>query len=153
MKEADLREEVDINLEQMQVVVDELVKLQNEVSGRDPTLVEKVAAGAFLMQFYTGAENVLKRISKHNGIPLPDGERWHAELLRRFCLPPRAGLPGLFDGELAKEFEEFRSFRHIVRSGYGTDLNWALMARGIDRVPAAFEQFRTAVLNYLNTLE
>lgn len=116
MNATELRAEAAVEFEHMQRVVDELLALHRDVGGRPPTLRETVAAGSFLMQFYNGVENLLKRISKHHGVPLPVGKRWHTELFLRFCDPPHEGLPLLFDASLAAEMRPFRTFRHVART-------------------------------------
>lgn len=103
MSAAELRAEADIEFEHLDRVVDELVSLRRDVGEREPTLRELVAGGAFLTQFYNGVENLLKRISKHEGVPLPEGPDWHVELFRRFCTPSTHGLPVLFDEQTRAE--------------------------------------------------
>lgn len=69
----------------MQIVVRELIALRADVG--TPSLREKVAAAGFLMQFYNGVENILKRISKDRGVALPEERRWHVELFEFLCIP------------------------------------------------------------------
>ena len=52
MKAAELREEIGIELLSIEGVVEELLALQHDLSGREPTVREKTAAAAFLAQFY-----------------------------------------------------------------------------------------------------
>lgn len=150
---SELKAEVGTEFAHMQRVVEELEALRRDVGSAEPTLREKTAAGTFLGQFYMGVENVLKRISKYHGVGLPEGDKWHVELLRRFCEPPHPPLPLLFDESLAAELGMFRGFRHVVRVSYGFDLNWRRLAEGIDRVRPTFVRFRAAVTEYLDRLE
>lgn len=82
MKHEELCEEVAIELEALEITVNELLALQRDVADREPTTREKTAAAAFLAQFYSGVENILKRISLYHGVPLPTGETWHVDLFR-----------------------------------------------------------------------
>lgn len=59
MNARDLREEVVYHLGQMRIIVNELAELRRDVGEREPTLRERTAASSFLMQFYTGVENIL----------------------------------------------------------------------------------------------
>ena len=63
MTPAELREDVGVELEALEAIVQELLSLQADVADREPTVREQTAAAAFLAQFYTGVENILKRIS------------------------------------------------------------------------------------------
>ncbi len=84
MKVEELREEIAIELESLDVTVQELLAVRNDVAMREPTVREKTAAAAFLAQFYSGIENVLKRISSFHHIPLQTGDTWHVDLFKRF---------------------------------------------------------------------
>ena len=152
MSVTELRAEAAIEFEHLQGVVDELLALRRDVGDRSPTLRETAAAASFLMPIYNGIENLLKRISKYHNVPLPTGKRRHADLFLRFCDPPHRGLPLLFDKPLADRVRPFRTFRHVARTNYGTDLDWTLVAAGIDQIGAVFEDFHVAVTSHLDRL-
>lgn len=147
----DLRQQVAIEFEAIAKVVEELTALQNELDaqGREPTVREKTAAGAFLAEFYNGIENILKRISISNNLPLPSGETWHIELFQRFCLPKQQPLPVLFDDELASEIASFRKFRHVFFHGYGFYMDWDRMQYGVTAVASVLEKFKSKLDEYL----
>ncbi len=157
MKSSELKADVRGELEQMHIVVRELVALRSDVRDRAPMLREKVAGAGFLAQFYNGVENILKRISKYHHVAPPEGDRWHVQLFDRFCGTSSSDasreLPVLFDEHLASEMAQYRGFRHVARASYGIELNWQLMAQGIDRVEETHARFEQAALRYLNTLD
>jgi hypothetical protein len=152
MRNKELREEITIELALMEATVRELLALQHDVAGREPTVREKTAAAAFLAQFYNGVENILKRISHFYDVALPTGETWHIDLFRRFCSPPYASLPTLFDDSLASALAPYRRFRHVVYHGYGFELDWSRMAEGIRSVESVFAQLQTVLSDYLQTI-
>lgn len=149
----ELQKEINIELELIESTLRELLALYNDVSKREPTVREKTAAAAFLAQFYGGIENILKRISYFNSIPLPTGNTWHIDLFRRFCSPSYKSLPVLFDESLALDMAPFRQFRHVVYHGYGFQLDWERMKEGIAVIENVFMRFKTKLLGYLQTLE
>ena len=153
MNREELREEITIELAQMDKVVQELLALYREVTGRPPTVREKAAAAAFLAQFYTGVENILKRISRFYGVPLPTGEAWHVELFTRFCEPSYGPLPALFDSSLASSLAPFRRFRHVFFHGYSFELDWDRMSEGIRQIDSVFERFKRSLFAYLERLD
>ena len=67
MNARELRAQIDIEFDAIQVIVNELNALLQDVGNREPTLREMTAAGAFLAQFYSGVENILKRICISGG--------------------------------------------------------------------------------------
>ena len=48
----ELKEELSIELESMDIMVNELLSLINDIRDRKPTVREKTAAAGFLAQFY-----------------------------------------------------------------------------------------------------
>ena len=153
MNVADLREEIAIELENLGLVVAEVRALRAELGDREPSVREKTAAAAFLAQFYTGVENVLKRISRFCGVPLPTGENWHLDLFKRFCEPPHPPLPVLFDQSLACSLSAYRRFRHVVHHGYGFQLEWERMRDGVLEVEALHDRLRSRLAEYVRGLE
>jgi hypothetical protein len=149
---ADLREEVSIELDNMEMVVREVTALQRDLAGRQPTNREKTAAGAFLAQFYSGLENILKRLSRYHGVALPTGETWHADLLKHFCEPSLTPLPALFDATLAGQLASFRKFRHVVFHGYGFQIDWGRMEEGVAEVDSLLAAIKIRVLSHLDQL-
>jgi hypothetical protein len=117
------------------------------VSGREQT-----AAAAFLAQFYSGLENILKRIAHYHKIPLPTGETWHVELFQRFCSPAYPGLPRLFDERLASTLAPYRRFRHVAFHSYGFQLDWRRMAEGIAGVESVSTQIKTVLAEYIQSI-
>jgi hypothetical protein len=97
MKPDELKEQTSIEIELIEATIRELLALYNDVSNREPTIREKMAAAGFLAQFYNGIENILKQISHFYNISLPKNETWHIELFKRFCTPSYNPLPVLFD--------------------------------------------------------
>ena len=145
---SELREEISIELEMMEQTVQESVSLLNELSVREPTVREKTAAGAFLAQFYGGIENILKRIHRYHGIPMPTGDSWHTDIFKRFCNPSFPPFPVLFDESLATDLSPFRKFRHVVHHGYGFQFDWERMKEGLGRVDKVYSRFATSIANY-----
>lgn len=136
----------------MEIIVSELNALQRDLAQRKPTIREKTAAAAFLAQFYSGIENILKRICLANDVTLPSGDTWHVELFQRFCAPGYASLPILFDEELAVSIAPYRRFRYVAFHSYGFQIQWKNMQEGVMHLQEAFDHFRASALAYLETL-
>jgi hypothetical protein len=148
----ELREEIAVELEALEIVVTELLQLEHDVAHREPTIRENAAAAAFLAQFYNGVENILKRICRHHNVPLPTGATWHTELFRLFCSPPHADLPLLFDGFLASALAPYRRFRHVAFHSYGFQLEWERMAEGVANIDIVLQQLQSSLSNYLEAI-
>ena len=152
MNPTELKEAVAIELEAMQAVVDELVELERDLSGRAPTVRENAAAAAFMAQFYNGVENILTRISRYSGVALPAGETWHVNLFQRFCSPSHPDLPALFDASLAADMAPYRRFRHVAFHGYAFQIDWDRLAGGVAGIQDVFSRFKDSVSEYLGQI-
>lgn len=153
MKLEDLKIEISIELELMEETVQELLTLEQDVTGREPTVREKVAAAAFMAQFYNGVENIFKRISQFHSVPLPTGDTWHIDLFKRFCSPAYDPLPTLIDEGLESALAPYRRFRHVFYHGYGFQLDWSRMKDGVGNIGGVFSRFKKRLSEYLQTLE
>jgi hypothetical protein len=153
MTATELRAEISVELAALEVIVDELVALQRDLSDREPSLREIAAASGFLAQFYTGVENILKRICRHSGIELPTGNTWHVDLFQYFCAPAHPGLPLLFDASLASQLAPYRRFRHVVLHGYAFQIDWGRMSAGVAGVQDVFARFKDSLADYLRILD
>lgn len=152
MKSKELEDEIAVEVEALEQVVYELQALRQELGLNEPTVREKTAAAAFLAQFYSGVENILKRISQFYRVPLPSGETWHVDLFKRFCDPAYFPLPFLFDEGLESDLASFRKFRHVFFHGYGFYLDWSRMQEGVAQIEDVFERFKLNLNDYLATL-
>jgi hypothetical protein len=152
MTTKELREEIAIELELMATTAKEVHLLLDDLSGREPTVREKTAAAAFIAQFYGGVENILKRIHRYYGVPMPIGESWHIEVFRRFCKPGFPTLPQLFDDALAADLSPFRKFRHVVHHGYGFQLEWDRMKEGLEAVENVHDRLVIALTEFMQKL-
>ena len=151
MTAEELKAEIAIEFDALQQVAHELESLRRDVAGREPTVREKTAAAAFLAQFYSGVENILKRLSRFHGVELPAGENWHLDLFKRFCPPGQPPLPTLFDEVLARQIGPFRRFRHVVHHGYGFQIEWDRMREGLEQIEQVLAAFRGQVESHLKS--
>src|ERR1035441_2257514 len=110
-----------------------------------PTEIELSALAALLHSFYTGVENIFKRVAVElDGEPVR-GESWDRELfvwvgwgewgggrvrgdscLRELLLrmkSPTAPRPALLSEELHDSLNEYLRFRHVFRNAYYFDLD------------------------------
>ena len=152
MSLSELKQEIAIEWESIQIALDELVALETDVGEREPMVREVAAAGLFLANLYNGIENVLKRLCRYHSIDISPGPDWHVELVKALTDPPREGLPVLFDQQLASELGPYRRFRHVVHHGYGFQLRWEDMLPGIEGATDVVSTFKKAVESHLNEL-
>lgn len=113
-----------------------------------PTEIELSALAALLHSFYTGIENIFKRVS----IEL-DGERisrdaWHRDLLSRMKAPT-SHRPALLSEELHDSLNEYLRFRHVFRNSYSFDLDWQKMSPLVLRLEATWQRLEKSLDDFV----
>jgi hypothetical protein len=100
--------------------------MREEVRSRKPTDLELIGLAGILHSFYSGFENIFKRISQDIDGDFRKTPSWHAELLEKMALPtPKRSAVITEDLKLQLQF--YLSFRHVFRSLYSHDPNWSKM--------------------------
>ena len=114
----------------------------------DPSEIELSAMAATLHSFYTGVENIFKRVSLElDGEPV-SGDAWHRELLRRMKAST-SQRSALLSDELHDSLNEYLRFRHVFRNAYSFDLDWQKMSPLVLRLPETFRMLEKALDDFL----
>lgn len=111
-----LREDILGEEREIEVTVERLYKVRNQFDPQINDYVTEPAMGTYLMNFYSGIENILKRISKEYYSTMPKGESWHKELLTSSFKPPEGKIP-VFNQDIVNRLQSYRNFRHRFISG------------------------------------
>ena len=122
-----LRGDVEFELEQLShllAVHRELVRKSGDCL---PSSVELSALAMMLHSFYTGVENIFKRIAVDSGDQTLSGENWHRALLDSM-LRPASSRPVVISPETHESLGDYRAFRHVFRNAYSFDLDWGKLA-------------------------
>jgi hypothetical protein len=96
-----------------------------KISKPDP--MERSALAAMLHAFYTGIENLLKRIALEMNGELPEGEFWHRNLLEEMAVPAQ-NRPAIISPALKESLRNYLEFRHVFRHAYTFELRWEKMS-------------------------
>jgi hypothetical protein len=122
----DLEEQVAV--EQTQIT--QLLRLYEEIidtsSHQEPNFVELSALASLLHSFYTGVENIFKRIALEIDGYFPSGDASHRDLLTLMA-ERTANRPPVISQELQIRLGAYLSFRHVFRHAYSFQLDWDKM--------------------------
>lgn len=137
---------------QLRQLLDSYSPLLAKVAAADPDHTSTAALGSMLHSFYTGVENIFKRIAIEGEGGVPSGESWHSELLKNMAAPS-ANRPTVITTSLRDRLADYLAFRHVFRSAYSFLLRWDRMAplvfdceatlRSLETELGAFLQGRT----------
>ena len=109
-----------------------------------PTDIELSALAAALHSFYTGVENIFKRVAVELDGQPPQGEAWHRDLLLRM---KAAGTnrPALLSAERHDTLLDYLRFRHVFRNAYSFDLDWQKLSPLVLHLEETFRQLEIAL--------
>ena len=146
-----LKEDVLDEMEAIEQVLKDLSSLKNNLSSNKIDNTQKAAMGTFLMNFYVGVENIVKRISKEYYQTMPKGDSRHKELLDLSHNPPQGKSP-VFDKNIVDRLNPYRGFRHLFVSGYGFKLRIDLMASLLSNIEPLWIDVKRAIGKFWNNL-
>jgi hypothetical protein len=144
-----LKLDIEIELDNMTIVVNEAISLIKIIDKNIPDNIQKTALAAFVSQFYNGAENILKRITKDCDIPLPIGDNWHLQLLQRYAPTSDFYLPFKFNQELYDNLNDLRRFRHYFFHGYSINIDWTILKESLLGFDELFNSFKESLKDIL----
>lgn len=151
---SELREDLAIEFSRLDETLEEIRLIQiNETNGALSR--SDITAGAtYLAQCYSGIENILKRITKYNSVPLPSGSFWHVELIGMFSDGDGRDirLPLLVDALLFPTLTTLRKFRHTVAHGYAVSFDRETVMQTLPLAERAINQFKHNVQGFIEQM-
>ncbi|MBZ5542797.1 MAG: hypothetical protein LAO07_03850 [Acidobacteriia bacterium] len=143
-----LRKQIGVELEQLDRLFEVHRPLLNKTREIPPNDIELSALAAFLHSFYTGIENIFKRVAVEvDGLP-PQGESWHRELLASMA-ERAAARPPVISPDLGARLMEYLQFRHFFRHAYSFLLQWSKMRPLIAGCEDTLAKFRAEIESFL----
>ena len=146
-----LKTDVLDEIEAIQEVLKDLSSLKNNLDLDKIDNTQKAAIGTFLMNFYVGVENIVKRISKEYYQTMPKGNSWHKELLNLPYTPPQGKDP-IFSQNIVNRLNPYRGFRHLFVSGFGFKLRLELMTSLINNIEFLWTDIKKAIEEFWDKL-
>ena len=78
----ELIDEIDFERRQLRRLIETYAELIAGCQANCPTVAEKAALAAILHSFYTGVENIFKRVAIALDGGSPQGSFWHSDLIK-----------------------------------------------------------------------
>ncbi len=147
----ELREDVLDEEKAIEETIEILTNVRSKFNSQAKDYLTEPAMGTYLMNFYNGIENILKRIIKKYYISMPKGASWHKELLTLSSNPP-SGKNAVFNQNIVEKLHPYRNFRHRFVSGYGFQLKGEKMLELIDNIEPLWSDIKKAISNFWDNL-
>lgn len=110
------------------------------------SLFEQAAIEAFIVNVYSGVENILKQMLVFDKLDIEDSPGWHEKVLRK------AGEIGILPPDLLQSLSRYLSFRNYFIYTYVFNFKWEDVKVLVDEVKDLHEKIRTEVNEYLLTI-
>ena len=147
----ELKEDVLDEEKAIEETLERLYEVRHNFDYQKKDYLTEPAMGTYLMNFYNGIENILKRISKKYYLTMPKGESWHKELLVLSFNPPEGKIP-VFNQDMVSRLHPYRNFRHRFISGYGFQLKGEKMLELIDNIESLWIDIKRAISEFWDKL-
>ena len=105
-----------------------------------------------LVDCYRGMENIFRRIALDVDLRIPDGSRWHKELLTQMVEPQVERQPVISQESLA-HLQELLEFRHVFNNIYGEELVYEQTERNAKQVGELFNSLSKELDAFIAYLE
>jgi hypothetical protein len=140
-----LAAELDSDISILEDLAEKNKRARQRIEGGRAEELDWAALGYTIHNIYNLMESYFLRISKFFENSL-DPLSWHKELIRHMTLEIEGLRPALLDRSLAARIDELRSFRHVFRNIYQTELDpkrVELVQRALDSTLSAFKKAHT----------
>ena len=105
-----------------------------------------------LVDCYRGMENIFRRIALDVDLRIPDGSRWHKELLTQMAEPQAERQP-VISQETFEILEELLEFRHVFNNIYGEELIYEQTERNAKQIGELFNNLSVELDAFVAYLE
>ncbi len=92
-----------------------------------------------IVDCYLGMENIFRRIALDVDLRIPDGSRWHKDLLDQMAEPQDQRQP-VISQKTFKRLQELLTYRHVFNNIYGEELLYERTEQIATQVNALFER-------------
>jgi len=103
--------------------------------------------------FYGGLERIFELIATVIDGAKPKGENWHQMLLRQMTVEVPGSRPAVISQSICDRLDDYRGFRHVVRSVYAYNFETAKLRKLVIDLSATLDQTRAELLAFAGFLE
>lgn len=141
-----LIERIETEIEEIKVIVSQTTIFIQQQQLTEAEIYQealKSAVSLNLHSFYTGVERILEVIARNIDYWKPTGDQWHRRLLQQMSITIPGVRPQVISQSTYIKLDEFRRFRHVVRSiyAYRLEVNRVIeLAHQLENLSQEFEQ-------------
>ena len=110
------------------------------------SLAEQAAMAIFIVNIYSGVENILKQMLIFDKLDIQNSPEWHEKVLRK------AGEIGILPPELFQMLSKYMSFRNYAIYSYVFNIRWEDMKVLVDAIKDVIAKLRSEIDEYIQTI-
>jgi uncharacterized protein YutE (UPF0331/DUF86 family) len=145
MTKDELKQYCNSEFQNIERVMNELLSVYKPEKS-EYTPAEQAAMAAFIMNIYSGVENVLKQMLIFDKLDIGDSPGWHEKVLRK------AGEIGIVPPDLLQILSKYLSFRNFFIYTYVFNIKWEDMKALVDAIKDLIAKIRSEIDEYLQTI-
>lgn len=126
-------------------IMDELFSVYRPEKS-DYTLAEEAAIAAFIVNIYSGLENILKQMLIFDKLDITDSPAWHEKVLKK------ANEIGILPPDLYQILSKYLAFRNYFIYAYIFNIKWEELKVLVDAIKDVLTKFRSEVDEYIQTI-
>lgn len=150
MLDDSLKRLIDRELGEIHMLLDRSDNLLKTDPDTEPTFERLAALSQVLISFYTGLERIFERIARRIDHSLPQGERWHTDLLLQVARPTNERI-ALISEETRLSLREYLAFRHHSRHAYAHQLEWSRMKALVFQISDTWLQVHSEIQKFIES--
>jgi len=141
--------EIESEIKQLEELRKRLMETEHGKYCSDNREVYEESEALKLHNFYTGCENIFKRIAIMFNGGVPRGEDWHKQLLSIMALDIPSVRPAVISSNLCERLDEYLRFRHVIRNIYAFKIDSDQLQKLVDSFNRTFQQFSQEITEFL----
>ena len=141
----ELKQHCNGELQNIDRTMNELYSLYEPGKG-EYSISEQAALATFMMNAFSGIENILKQMLLYDKLEINNAPGWHEKVLRK------AGEIGIVPPELLQKLSGYLSFRNYFIYSYIFNIKWDDMKPLVDEIKDVVTQIRSEIEEYLETI-
>ena len=141
----ELKQHCNGELQNIDRTMNELYSLYEPGKG-EYSISEQAALATFMMNTFSGIENILKQMLLYDKLEINNAPGWHEKVLRK------AGEIGIVPPELLQKLSGYLSFRNYFIYSYIFNIKWDDMKPLVDEIKDVVTQIRSEIEEYLETI-
>ncbi len=148
----DLKDQISIEEAQLQHLLTLHQSLLDQLQVRAPNAIELSALATLLHSFYTGIENMFRRIAIETDGGIGKGDGWHRRLLLQMAEGGES-RPPVISPDLLERLQSYLQFRHVFRNSYSFQLRWEKMQPLVLHCEETFSSLRKEIAVFVSQME